>query len=93
VQPSVYWAEWPIPQDPSEGTPTTNQTHASQQIVLADHRFNYDHHIKFHNTRILGSKPDYTDQLIRKMTELELHTDFMNREDGRILSGSWKTLS
>jgi len=45
----------------------------------------HDHHVRFHNTKIL-SLPSLLDWLIRKASKMQFHTNSINREDGLILS-------
>lgn len=47
-------------------------------------RFNHHHHIQMHDTKILSTKLHYMDQIIRNVSETELQSNNMNREDGLI---------
>jgi hypothetical protein len=50
------------------------------------------HRIQLQNTSILAKKSIHMDQIIREVVEIELHPSNMNnREDGILLSKSWKS--
>jgi hypothetical protein len=49
---------------------------------MADHNtINLRHQIQLHHTTI-STKPRYMDHIIRETTEIELHPNNINREDG-----------
>jgi hypothetical protein len=60
--------------------------------AVAEHSIDLEHCIQFHNTSILATKTRYTDHIVREATEIELHSNNMNREVGFCLSKSWKPL-
>jgi hypothetical protein len=64
------------------------------QLTLnrAAYSINLVHHIKLHNTSILAKRAGHMNQIIREVTEIELHPSNTNREDGFSLIGSWKPL-
>jgi hypothetical protein len=59
---------------------------------MVENSTNVGHHIQFHDTSILTKKSRCMQHLIRKVIEMELHHDNMNREKGFSLSRSWKPL-
>jgi hypothetical protein len=59
--------------------------------TMAKHNINLGHHIYLQNTN-LCTESRYVELMIRVGTEMELHHNSMNREDGLCLSQSWKPL-
>jgi hypothetical protein len=59
---------------------------------MAEHSTDLGHHNQFQDTNILGMKARYMEHIIREETEIELHPDNMNREEGFSLSKSLKLL-
>jgi hypothetical protein len=59
---------------------------------VAELGINLGHRIQLQNTSILATKNRYMDQIIMDATEIELHSDNMNREVGFCLSKSRKPL-
>jgi hypothetical protein len=60
--------------------------------AVAEHSIDQGHCIKFHNSSILASKTRYMDRIVREATEIELHSNNINREGGFCLSKFWKPL-
>jgi hypothetical protein len=54
--------------------------------AMAEDSVNSGHSIQLQDTRILSTKSQYIDYIIIEVTEIELHPNTMNREDGFYLS-------
>jgi hypothetical protein len=44
------------------------------------------HRVQLHHTAIISTEPRYMDRIVREETDIELHPNVMNRQDGFCLS-------
>ena len=59
---------------------------ASLDKQFAGWAHDHDRHVRFHDTKILSTLPTLLDWLIGEASEMQFHTDNINRDDGLILS-------
>jgi hypothetical protein len=63
-----------------------------QKSAVVERSINLCYRIKLQDASILAKKSRRTDRSVREPTEIELHPDNMNSEDGFFLLRSWKTI-
>ena len=73
-------------------TPLFQQVGQSFHLAAQEHSFSRKHHVQLQNTEILSIKSHYMHSVIRVVTMVLHHLNRMNREDGLVLSRSWKPL-
>jgi hypothetical protein len=63
-----------------------------EKSVVAEHSINLGHWTQLQNTIILAKPMRQVNQILREVTEIELHADSINREDNFFMSQAWKPL-
>jgi hypothetical protein len=92
MRSGLHWANGPFDWHQVEGAPAIYPSGTSDKSAVEEHNINLWHSIQLHHTIILSTKLRYMDHIIREPTEIELHANNMNREDGFCLRKSWKPL-
>jgi hypothetical protein len=68
------------------------QLYHLEKPAMDEHITNPGHHILLNDTSILAKKSGCMDRIIREVTEIILHANNMNRQDGFSLNRSKKPL-
>jgi len=93
VWESLHWTNWAFHWDQDQGAPLAHLALLSREI---SHRWachKLDHSIQFHDANILAKKSGHMEHHVRDMTEIEVHHDNINKEEGFFLSKSWRPLT
>jgi hypothetical protein len=56
---------------------------------VAEHSIELDHWIMFHETEVLAKTSGHMGGLVKEATEIKLHPDNINREEGFKVSKAW----
>jgi hypothetical protein len=57
--------------------------------VVAEHSTKMVHRIKFKDSEVLVNTAGYMDQLVKEATEIQCHSNNVNREEGFKLIQAW----
>jgi hypothetical protein len=66
------------------------QLEQPEKLAVAEHSIDTAHHIDFNGTSKLCTATRYVDHLVKETIEIQLHPNNFNRDEGFLLSHTWR---